>query len=143
MPMCRRGTMAFMMEFNTICRPAQGAKHTLTALEKRHERKTTKKGAEKHWKQRQTADGRRTWHSRHQPQRPQHSERSEGFDIQASGLACSVVGLSWLMVSHGFRYHAKQPGTNTQTHTCTVTGALLCSLAAWCGETDGRKNTRQ
>ncbi|TNN73251.1 hypothetical protein EYF80_016414 [Liparis tanakae] len=40
---------------------------------------------------------RRTWHSGYEPERSQHPECSESFDIEASGFSRSVMGLPWLM----------------------------------------------
>lgn len=108
-PMCRRGTMAFMMEFNTICKPDEASAH----FKMLHVGWST--GT---WIQKQTATSdKRTWHSRYEPKRSQHPERSEGFDIQASGFPCGVMGLSWLVIRHGFCYHTEQPA---QTHTQAV-----------------------
>lgn len=118
-PMCRRGTMAFMMEFNTICKP--GEAHTP------HKDDT-------HTHRLKTNSGKHTWDSRNEPQGPQHPEGPQSFDVQASGLPCRVVGLSWLVVRHAFRYHAEQPA-RTHTWPASATEDRL----RWVGE--GRPKT--
>lgn len=107
--------MAFMMEFNTICRPDGADTHFSVLQEHKHKQAA--------------ANDERTWHARYEPKRPQHPERPESFDVQASGFSCSMVGLSGLVIGHGFRDHTEQPAqTEKKSRWTLIVSQKSCRL---------------